>query len=379
MQNKVSSKINFSIIDSLRGLASLVVCIAHCRGILWAGGVIYIKLHPFATWGINDWVIMIITSLTKLSGEAVIFFFVLSGFSIAHSLSYQPKPGFFLYKRFVRLYPPYIVGFLFALVVVMVLKTQPGLFFNTQYDSEAFRLFYNSPALFKPENILRTLFYNPPLNTIIRPYWSLVYEIIFYVGAVLFVRKLQWYYVASCIFFITGILASILFPSLQFNSLLYNFAFQYNFYFMIGIFVYHNLDTISSRKWMTGKGWWAICLFLYLLMVGLEGVIEERYNISFLVAALTCILMIVNMLDKKIFIKPLIQIGGFSYTLYVIHFSVVVLIAFCLYSFVHLHPPYIYSFLYWIPAIFVCLGVSYLFYWLIEKKTKQYLNSLRSK
>jgi len=89
------------ILDSLRGLASLYVCIAHCRGNLWIGGEKYLQLHPFNTWDISNWLIMLSMSLTKLSGEAVIFFFVLSGFSIAHSLQYQPSVKMFLLKRFI--------------------------------------------------------------------------------------------------------------------------------------------------------------------------------------------------------------------------------------------------------------------------------------
>jgi peptidoglycan/LPS O-acetylase OafA/YrhL len=379
MNNKPSSKIDFTIIDSLRGLASLYVCIAHCRGVLWIGGNDYIKLHPYNTWHIKDWLIMSVVPLTKLSGEAVIFFFVLSGFSIAHSLTYQPKFKPFIYKRFIRLYPPYLLGFSLALITVLILKTSPDIFFSGQYHTLLFEKIGNSLALLKPENIIRTLLYDPKLDTIITPYWSLAYEIIFYIGAIFFVRKLRSYYIISSILFITGYFIQNLFPAYLTGSVLYNFLFQYNFYFMIGMYVYHNIDRITNWKLIVNKNWWIVCLLFYFLMIGLESTIEERYNISFLFAGITCTIMIVNMLNKKIFIKPLIQIGKFSYTLYLVHFSVLILIAYCLFTFVHIPPPYLYSFFYWIPAVFICLGISYLFYLLVEKRTKKYLDTLRGK
>jgi len=89
--------------------------------------------------------------------------------------------------------------------------------------------------------------------------------------------------------------------------------------------------------------------------------------------------MIINMLNKRIFIKPLVQIGKFNYTLYVVHFSILILIAYCLFTFAHIPPPHLYSFFYWIPSVFVCLGISYLFYLLVEKRTKKYLDTLREK
>ncbi len=379
MNNKPSTKIDFTIIDSLRGLASLYVCIAHCRGVLWIGGNEYINLHPYNTWQYKDWLIMFTLSLTKLSGEAVIFFFVLSGFSIAHSLTYQPKIIPFLYKRFIRLYPPYILGFLLAIITVLILKTSPGIFFSGKYDTLLFQKIAASLVLLTPAGIIKTLLYCPDLHTIITPYWSLVYEVIFYVGAVFFVRSLRSYYIVSCIFFAAGFFIGYLLPTYTTSSVLYEFLFQYNFYFMAGIFVYHNIDKINNRQLIVNKYWWVTCLFLYFFMIGLESTIKERYNISFIIATVVCTIMICNMLSKKIFIAPLIQIGKFSYTLYVVHFSVAILVAYLLFTFLHVQPPYIYSFFYWIGAVFICVGVAYLFYILVEKQTKTYLDILRKK
>ncbi|MGG9970606.1 acyltransferase family protein [Ferruginibacter sp. SUN002] len=369
--------INFAILDSLRGLASLYVCIAHCRGNLWIGGEKYLQQHPFNTWNIQDWIVMLSMSLTKLSGEAVIFFFVLSGFSIAHSLQSQPSVKLFLLKRFIRLYPPYLLGFLLALLSVVLLKTNYDLYLSGRYETHTFDLFKNSVVLFEPQTIINTLLYQPLLGTVITPYWSLVYEVIFYVAAIFFVRNLKWYYWASVIFFIAGIVIEITMPQLQLNSIFLKFILRYNFYFMIGIYTYHNLERLKEMKIMNSSYWIPALLIMYAAMIGVESLIKERFNLSFIIAAVCCVTMMVVFLKKNIQIKFLQKIGQYSYTLYVVHFSVITAIVWFLFSVVKLTPPDLNNFFLWMPAVFICLGVSYLMYLLVENPSKKLLNKLR--
>lgn len=371
--------VNFAILDSLRGLASLYVCIAHCRGNLWIGGEKYLQQHPFSTWNFENWTVMLSMSLTKLSGEAVIFFFVLSGFSIAHSLQAQPSIKLFLLKRFIRLYPPYVLGFILALLTVVLLKTNYDLYLSGKYATHTFDLFKNSTVLFQPQIIFYTLLYQPLLGTIITPYWSLVYEVIFYVGAIFFIRKLNVYYLTSIVFFVTGIAIQICFPQLQINSIFLKFVLQYNFYFMIGIYTYHNLDRFKNLKITDNRFWVIALLAMYILMIAAESIFGERFNIAFIIAAFCCVSMIVIFLKKNIHIKPLQQIGQFSYTLYVVHFSVVSCLVWFLFSVVKLPPPDINNFFIWMPAVFICLGISYLMYLLVELPAKKLLSRLRNK
>src|SRR6476661_6924887 len=115
-------KLNFDILESLRGLAALYVCIGHARGNLWIGGEQYLKMHPRETLGISDYLVLGLNMLTRLSTEFVIVFFVLSGFSIAHSLRNNTQPLPFYKRRFIRLYPPYITALLWAMAVVLIIQ-----------------------------------------------------------------------------------------------------------------------------------------------------------------------------------------------------------------------------------------------------------------
>ena len=104
LQNK-----DFEILDSIRGIASLYVTIAHCRGTLWVGGKEFMKMFPVETWNVGDYLMFGSSMFTRLAVEFVIVFFVLSGFSIAHSLASNKSPGQFYLRRFIRIYPSYVV------------------------------------------------------------------------------------------------------------------------------------------------------------------------------------------------------------------------------------------------------------------------------
>ena len=103
-------RIAFDILDSIRGIAALYVAIAHCRGTLWMGGSEFQKLFPRNTWAISDYLVFGSSMLTRLAVEFVIVFFVLSGFSIAYSLSANKSPLQFYKRRFIRIYPSYVVA-----------------------------------------------------------------------------------------------------------------------------------------------------------------------------------------------------------------------------------------------------------------------------
>ncbi|MGZ5192106.1 MAG: acyltransferase family protein, partial [Flavisolibacter sp.] len=131
-------KINFDILESLRGMAALYVCIGHSRGNLWIGGEHYLKLHPRETLGITDYLVLGLNMLTRLSTEFVIVFFVLSGFSIAHSLRNSTQPGPFYKRRFIRLYPPYLVAIFWAMAVFLIIQALMPQLTDRTYSSPTF-------------------------------------------------------------------------------------------------------------------------------------------------------------------------------------------------------------------------------------------------
>src|SRR6476646_11628253 len=110
----VLKKSSFEILDSSRGIAALYVTIAHCRGALWVGGEKFVQMFSRNEWGTWDYFMVGSSLLTRLAVEFVIVFFVLSGFSIAHSLSSNSSILSFYKRRFIRLYPPYLMALTWA-------------------------------------------------------------------------------------------------------------------------------------------------------------------------------------------------------------------------------------------------------------------------
>ncbi len=365
--------VNFSILDALRGIAALYVCVAHARGLLWMGMSQYIKIYPYNYWQFNDYVIAAFMSLTKLSGEFVIFFFVLSGFSIAHSLASKNIYLPFLKKRALRLYPTYLLGLVWAAVVLIIAMTYRPQYFTGLLNDEnyLFSRFQQSSNFFTVKQILNNLFYNPNVKSIIAPYWSLVYEVIFYLLAPLFVLKLRWYIIISCVMFFIGFF-------INWNNTLINYFTNYNFYFMLGIYSYHIIPTLQKFVLRI-----SISLLLtviaatFVCMIIAESISPDN-KLSMVLSAMLSVFLIANTLQKNIRINWLEKIGEFSYTLYATHFQTILLcfIIFDLTGLINtsnLSDPFI-----WLTAVPISVLIAYLLYLITEKKVKIYLNNLRS-
>ena len=365
--------VNFSILDALRGVAALYVCVAHARGLLWMGMGQYLKLHPYNTWKVYDYAVAGLMALTKLSGEFVIFFFVLSGFSIAHSLASKNAYLPFLKKRAFRLYPTYLLGLIWAAIVLIIAMVYRPQYFTgfLNNDNVLFSRFQNSTNFFSFKQILNNLFYNPNVSSIIAPYWSLVYEVIFYLLAPLVILRLRWYVIISTLLFIVGFFISS-------DRTIINYFLNYNFYFMIGIYSYHIIPTL--QKYVT-----SISLPLLLAvsvgslgcMIVIESISPDN-RLSMMLSAMLSVFLIANTLQKKIRINWLEKIGEFSYTLYATHFQTILLL-FIVYDLSgviktdNLSNPII-----WITAVPISVIVAYLLYLATEKKVKIYLNNLRA-
>lgn len=121
----LKAKINrITFLDGLRGLAALYVMLGHARWLLWEGFSDGFALHPERYSLLGK--LAAYASLTLYYGhQAVVFFFVLSGFVIhiryAKSLRSGQSKGFdlrsYLWRRFKRIYPIFLFAFLATFVV----------------------------------------------------------------------------------------------------------------------------------------------------------------------------------------------------------------------------------------------------------------------
>ena len=105
-------------LDGLRGLAAFYVMVGHARWLLWEGYSVGFQKHPASYSTINK-ALMYFFSLFKYGHEAVLFFFVLSGFVIHLRYARQMKEqgneakfdwAAFVWRRARRLYPPLLAA-----------------------------------------------------------------------------------------------------------------------------------------------------------------------------------------------------------------------------------------------------------------------------
>ncbi len=173
-----TTKIDFKILDGLRGIAALYVVFNHTRGNLFIGGVKYSQIKDISLWNIKEKLYFSALQLTSLGREFVILFFILSGFSIAFSLSRLPQINSFYLRRIVRIYPPYIIALMWAFFIYKILHDfTPGV------------LPAGIPSVFSSVVVtIKNIFY-VDYGSLIPQFWSLKYEVLFYILIPFFIIK----------------------------------------------------------------------------------------------------------------------------------------------------------------------------------------------
>lgn len=115
-------------LDGLRGLAAFYVMVGHARWLLWEGYSEGFLKHP-GEYSAAHKALVYFLSLFKFGHEAVMFFFVLSGLVIhlryARQLASQPAEarfdwGSYVWRRARRLYPPLLAALALALVANLI-------------------------------------------------------------------------------------------------------------------------------------------------------------------------------------------------------------------------------------------------------------------
>lgn len=372
-------KIPFDILDSIRGIASLYVVIAHCRGVLWIGGTGFSEKFTQATWNIADYLVVGSSLLTRLAVEFVIVFFVLSGFSIAHSLAVDKAPLPFYKRRLVRIYPSYIIALLWAGSIFLFTR----LLFPQWYDGSMTKFSFvrtmEMNTFFEPGVVLKNLFYMPS-NGFITPFWSLTYEVIFYLLAPFLLRRINLYMFVSLLFFLINLIFPKFTSSIGLPGYLHQFFFVFNIYFAIGIGLYKYYERVV--QWFSKFGKKPILTMILVSLASIYGVnfLTGGENAgSFMLAAILSVLLITCFIRYKVRIKWLMKVGQYSYTLYITHFASIYLYLAIYWWLLKPDTSFILNYFVWMPAVGFCMVIALTQYKLIESRTKEILNRLRHK
>jgi peptidoglycan/LPS O-acetylase OafA/YrhL len=358
-------KLDFYILDGLRGIAAVYVVFNHCRGHLLMGGTEYSQLVPVSQWGWSTKLYYAFLQVTSLGREFVIFFFVLSGFSIAHSLTKNKEALPFYKRRAIRLYPPYVLALIWAAVIFYLLRR----FAPMQLDAGEVSVFHDL------KNVLLNLVYVPK-GALIPQFWSLTHEVIFYLLIpLLFTRSLKYYVWLSVAGYIAGWMVK--WNGTNAESIPLDFLLNYNIFFVIGILVYRNMGRVTSL--LKQKMMWFLFSVagLFVLMIALKLKLGEYNKVTLLVSALLSILMIVNFLAHSVHNKLLHFLGKMSYTIYISHFASLYLFIVLLSNLGFPLHSRIREWYIWPLAVIVCLLLSIPLYYMAEHPTKKILSRLR--
>lgn len=174
-----------AFLDGLRGFAAFYVMVGHARWLLWEGYAEGFKRHPERYSALGRAVVYLLAAC-RWGHEAVLFFFVLSGFVIHLRYARKLADGAgafdlwpYLGRRARRLYPPLVAALVVTLALDLAgahlqlptaLRATPNALINANLG------FDHSPRV-----LLRNLvFIMDPVFGSDGPLWSLNYEWYFY-------------------------------------------------------------------------------------------------------------------------------------------------------------------------------------------------------
>lgn len=352
------------VLDFMRGFAAVYVVVNHVRGNFFKGGgrTIAESADPL---GLYDYVSISLLQATALGTEFVILFFCVSGFAMAHSILYTSSPLQFYKRRLIRIWPPYLVAIALAAFVCVL---------YTMYDPEGNITQRCTGRLCTAEGLFLMATYVEVATPITAQFWSLPYEVIFY----LLCPLLLWYRAAIPAVFGASVLLSIIgvvFWGVESNpssSVLVNFAINAAFWFMSGVVAYHYIERVPVLQVRT-------FVMVALGLLGLIVVVKTFYGapnaVSNSLMILFSVLCIRN-LPHAWTSNPRWNWGYFSYSIYIFHVAFIFLIALILEQQFNIRAQDIESYWAWILFLPVILAACWGMYFLGEKQCNELLRRM---
>ena len=301
------------ILQLIRGIAALLVCFFHMKALL------------------NTTAVQYGTLLFGSGSIGVQLFFIISGFIMVYTT--RKNDGTVLYvknffiKRLIRVIPLYYIMIILWLIVyersLSLFITEPMMMLKTF----CFIPLFNSP--------LGPAYGMPPLKV----GWSLNYEILFYIifGCCLFLKRYRWVVLLG-IFAVLVVLIPLIFkgtvdfiPSVNYNFKLTYFLLLTNpvlVFFVVGVLLgilYNSSFVIKSKTIqiaMVSASLIYFFLVYFKVLPFFNGFFVSLFSSTFLVFSLL-------LFNKGIGIRVpafLVYLGDMSYSLYLIHPIVIILL-----------------------------------------------------
>lgn len=304
----------FEYLTGIRGIAAIVVLLSHIIQVFW------LRYEDFPAWAREA------SSIS--STYAVIIFFVLSGFLIAHSIEENTRRNQgildikdFIAARFARIYPPFIFSIIVSICIFTILTifAMPGVASQLKFSGDV----YSARDIIKitTAELALSLMMLQGLLDINGPLWSLYIEaklyLIFICFHLLLIRRNLMLAISGFMF--------VTYLSLRFNP---EFL-RYTVIWLTGCMAYYlfGVRGRSLKKHALASGSLVTLIILYDLMVHFSffPLVFQSSRIIFIDFVIAVVISGVILFFR--FRPPFAnEVGAFSYSLYVTHFPVLLLI-----------------------------------------------------
>ncbi len=303
MQISHTSKHRVNYLDSTRGLAALIVLLAHFQ----------LTVLPSFTGSL-----LYKTPLRILfdADAAVLYFFILSGFVLTKSINNISKLSFqaysaFVIKRIYRIYPAFLVAFIFTYFGILVFSKPANGWLSQFWQDTSLDI----PGFLKQILLVKRL-PNDPLLRILPHDWTLSIEmaVSLLLPLLAFASRINSWLTLLLIYL------SVKFPGLD------PFAFD----FSLGIFL-----SMNYQRWPTlGKAPKLLFGLLSIMLICGDYLFPEiaihvdRVLIHHKSWGLVLILIIIlssARIQKILSLKPLNFLGKISYSFYLFHFGILLI------------------------------------------------------
>lgn len=355
-------------LDFLRGVAAVYVVFNHARGHLFAGGSVISSAHSL---GWLDYLQLALLQATSLGTEAVILFFVLSGFAMAHSIRYTRSISTFYLKRTIRIWPAYLLAvalaFGFALLILQL------------SDANSVRRGVETTGWGFADLVKMALYVD--VNSVLTDqFWSLPHEVIFYILCPLLLvslNRVRIFWAISITMTVGGALNLELYNDLTMGGdLIYQHFYTLLVFFMTGAMAYYYQHLIPR----VSPFWLAIVVIAYVIVL-----LALNFNVSYgwdlvrssLTVSLSVIL--IRNVPAKIYKLRSLNWGHFSYSIYLFHFQLIMFIAYLLAEYADIEQREIMSYWAWTLAVPPVLLICWLLYFVSEKPCSDLLAKWRNR
>lgn len=365
--------------DFIRGLAALLVCAGHLRAVMFVNGSSIDSIDYFTK---------VFYFLTSLGHESVIIFFILSGFFVGGSVLNKAKKfkvSQYIKARCVRLLVVLVPSILFTFFIDNLIAS-----FCRELLTGDFREVINlGPVVGGYDNSLITALGNMFfLQTIIVPVygsnsvlWSIANEFWYYMLFPLIYFPLQ-----SCFHrlrypkFLYNILIVTLITSflLDISGMLSGFIV-----WLMGVSLFVMVKNIEiNRNLFNYKSVLLFLTFLIMAAIALLKSIDVEQSSLDVILGLVIILPLFlicrsDFFEGKLVSRVSVFLSNISYTLYLFHFPLVMLLFSVFFTEGRMQPSLV-NYLLYILTLMTIVIISYFFWYLFERRTND-INKLMEK